>query len=264
MELAEESANPKSFEHPGHETCGSELCLFQDENSTLKTQLHKCADRDCSTLVFPIHQLNDAVYKNQSTAWPTSSMNCIDISLSPESTEFMAISHVWSDGTGVGISRPGEVNSCLLFYFKQLADQLSCDGIWWDSICIPPERQARRKAISKMHENYALAKHTIIHDTYLLQFDWADDGSAALALILSPWFTRGWTALELSVSNSVKVIFRDPADHSKQVIKDLDDDILARNGSFSKLGHIVATAVISRLRKKEPSISDLLMIMRTR
>ncbi|CAG1976037.1 unnamed protein product [Fusarium graminearum] len=263
MELAEQAKNSDALSHPEHEACSATQCLFQDENSTLKKQLHKCAEQNCSGKFFPLPELNDAVHLGRSTAWPTASMNSDKISLLPESTQFMAISHVWSDGTGIGVSQAGEVNSCLLLYFKSLAEELACDGIWWDAVCIPPERQARRKAISKMHENYLLAKHTLVHDRYLLQCDWAEDGSPALALILSPWFTRGWTALELSVSKSVKVLFRDLSSTSGYVIKDLDNDILV-NGNFAKPGHLVAAAVISRLRRNEPSITDLLMIMRTR
>ncbi|WXC67616.1 hypothetical protein SNK03_013428 [Fusarium graminearum] len=263
MELAEQAKNSDALSHPEHETCSATQCLFQDENSTLKKQLHKCEEQNCSGKFFPLAELNDAVHLGRSTAWPTASMNSDTISLLPESTQFMAISHVWSDGTGIGVSQAGEVNSCLLLYFKSLAEELACDGIWWDAVCIPPERQARRKAISKMHENYLLAKHTLVHDRYLLQCDWAEDGSPALALILSPWFTRGWTALELSVSMSVKVLFRDLSSTSGYVIKDLDNDILV-NGNFAKPGHLVAAAVISRLRRNEPSITDLLMIMRTR
>ncbi|CAJ0550059.1 Ff.00g099890.m01.CDS01 [Fusarium sp. VM40] len=263
MELAEQTKNSDALAHPEHETCSATQCVFQDENSTLKKQLHKCIEQTCPGKLFPLEELNDAVHLGRSTAWPTASMDSERMSLLPESTQFMAISHVWSDGTGMGVSQAGEVNSCLLLYFKSLAEELECDGIWWDAICIPPERQARRKAISKMHENYLLAKHTVVHDRYLLQCDWANDGSPALALILSPWFTRGWTALELSVTKSIKILFRDLRSPSGYVVKDLDNDILA-NGNFAKPGHLVASGVISRLRKNEPSITDLLMIMRTR
>ncbi|KAK5998585.1 hypothetical protein PT974_00966 [Cladobotryum mycophilum] len=245
MELAEESSAHEQFEHVRHEACSAEFCQFDDENSARKAQLHKCANRDCRQLTFSMDQLNDAAHQGRTTAWPTRDTNSDTISLSPPPTGVMAISHVWSDGTGVGISSPGNVNSCLWSYFKTLADKLGCDGI------------------CKMQENYSSAKHTLIHDEYLLQFDWADDGSPALALVLSPWFTRGWTALELSVSKSIKVVYRDPKDHSRQFIKDLDDDILASR-DFEKLGHIVASTIIRRLRNNEPSISDLLMIMRTR
>ncbi|KAL6792584.1 hypothetical protein GGI42DRAFT_334991 [Trichoderma sp. SZMC 28013] len=263
MELAEECPSRDALEHTGHANCSAEFCLFDDVNSSRCEQLHKCRSGECYQLHFPLDQLNEATIQGRTTAWPVRDVNLDCISLSPPPANAMAISHVWSDGTGVGVSLPGSVNSCLLLYFQAIAVELGCDGIWWDTVCIPLERQARRLAISKMHDNYETAKHTIVHDEYLLNFDWADDGSPALALVLSPWFTRGWTALELSVSKSVKVLYRDPNDPLKHIIKDLDKDILASR-HFKKLGHVVASTVIERLRNNEPSISNLLMVMGTR
>ena len=41
------------------------------------------------------------------TAWSLDGM-----SLVPKGKSFLAVSHVWSDGTGVGSWKAGEVNSC--------------------------------------------------------------------------------------------------------------------------------------------------------
>lgn len=47
---------------------------------------------------------------------------------------YMAISHVWADGTGKG-NTPGRVNECLFDFFARLARSrdLRCHGIWWES-----------------------------------------------------------------------------------------------------------------------------------
>ncbi|CAP60191.1 uncharacterized protein PODANS_1_5027 [Podospora anserina S mat+] len=66
--------------------------------------------------------------------------------------------------------------------------------------------KARRLALNNMHENYANAEYTIIHDTDLVNFPWSDDGSPCITMILSTWFTRGWTALELFMSKRVLVL----------------------------------------------------------
>lgn len=43
---------------------------------------------------------------------------------------YVAISHVWSDGTGAGGDKMnGNVNSCLFDYFARIAQELECDGI---------------------------------------------------------------------------------------------------------------------------------------
>ena len=122
---------------------------------------------------------------------------------------YMAFSYVWSDGTGCE-QHPGIINSCLIGDFRRIAEDLDCDGIWWDAISILSDLDARRVALGKMHEIYRRVKCTLVHDHYLLDFEWAEDGSPCLAIVLSPWFSRGWTALELRLSRRVKVLFKNP------------------------------------------------------
>ncbi|OJD30428.1 ankyrin repeat-containing [Diplodia corticola] len=280
IEVVERSPVPAQFSQEGHSQCTSDYCQLADENTTLKKQLHKCTESErCQLVPFPLHELNNAAMNDMSTAWrieasrtgksakaasTAAEQEVKQISLSPSPEKYIAISHVWSDGTGVGVQQVGKVNRCLLSYFIHLAEELDCNGIWWDTICIPSDREARRRAIGRMNSYYANAQHTVIHDEYLLQMDWSDDGSPALAIVLSPWFTRGWTALELSISTSVKVLFRDPHDHNKQVIKDLDHDVLAHTTGFSSRGHYVASALLWRLRGQKPTLADLLKILNTR
>ncbi|KAL3712777.1 hypothetical protein TMatcc_001479 [Talaromyces marneffei ATCC 18224] len=85
-----------------------------------------------------------------------------------------------------------------------------------------------------MEHNYEGARITLVHDCYIRRWKWVDAETACLAIILSPWFSRGWTVLELARSTRVKVIF------NGNVIKDLDEDILSSSGSDSAC-HRVAT-----------------------
>lgn len=94
--------------------------------------------------------------------------------------------------------------------------------------------------------NYYNSKHTIVHDEYLLKFPWADDGSPSLALLLSPWFTRGWTAVELAMSKSVKVLFKNPNGDTMPLIKDLERDVL-NHAPTASLGHMNTSNIIRRL-----------------
>jgi hypothetical protein len=264
IELAGQCPNRRSFAHKGHDQCSATFCRSANDTSTLVQQLHKCSEKKCAKVGLPMEQINAAVMSDQSTAWPINNITSPSYSgVSIPVRNVMAVSHVWLDGTGIGTGTQGTVNNCLISYFVDVARRIDCDAIWWDTICIPTEKQARRKTISRMHENYSSATHTIVHDQYLLQFEWAEDGSPALALILSPWFTRGWTALELASSKSVKVIYRDPWNPSQQVIKDLDQDILSK-GPFCKLGYSIASTLIRRLRNNEPGITDVLRILQTR
>ena len=280
LEIVESSSNPSMFAHRGHEDCTPEFCEFADENSTIKKQLHKCPKQSCRSINFPVGKLAKVINDGRKIAWKVvkrpgwlvSPVLIDDGGLNEDNnacaSQTLAISHVWSDGTGVGVKRPGMVNKCLVEFFFDLATSLGCSGLWWDTICVPTarndkEKKARSVAISNMHQNYANAKQTLIHDEYLLKINWAEDGSPAIALVLSPWFSRGWTALELSVSRSVKVLYRDPENPSGYVLKDLDDDILAEP-PFGRLGHVVASALIRKLRGRPSTLMDLLTILSTR
>lgn len=137
-----------------HRECTEEFCRFNNINSTFVRQLHKCKNGVCSEICFPPTELEYAVLQKLPTAWTIRQppeVNC------HEGT-YMALSHLWADGTGLGLKKPGEVNRCLINYFINIAKRLECDGIWWDTLCVPAKRELRRKAINIMHENYERAK----------------------------------------------------------------------------------------------------------
>ncbi|GAM33725.1 hypothetical protein TCE0_013f00842 [Talaromyces pinophilus] len=238
-----------------HQHCTAQTCLKNDENTTVVPQLHTCnADKEnCSDVeLFPVDELNAVTDPGlQTTAWTVKKPHNFECS------KYLAISHVWSNGTGVGLQSPGTVNKCLFKRFADIATSLDCDGIWWDSISVPTKKDKRRLALNTMNKNYSRAEHTLVHDLELVNFTWKDDGSPCLALALSTWFSRGWTALELMASKSVKVLFRDS--DGQLVLKDLDKDILASpRDPFAHPAHRAVSRVIQRLRAMQ---LDLLMTL---
>lgn len=81
-----------------------------------------------------------------------------------------------------------------------------------------------------------------MHDETLIEFEWKDDGTPCLALVLSAWFTRGWTALELYVSDKVVVLFKNPnSTGGKPLLKDLDKDIIAQDIVYAHPAHWLAS-----------------------
>ena len=252
-----------------HDTCTTEACCFTSIDSTRVEQLHKCPEKNCDdSLLFPFSKVEKQA--KRITWWHDDSDGSKEghyVVNTESQVQYMAISHVWSDGTGGGVQGQGHVNSCLFNYFKKIAEELKCKAIWWDTISIPTDRKARQEAISQMHKNFREASHTVIHDQSLAQFPWTDDGRSCLALLLSPWFTRAWTALELKMSqrDKVWVIYQDPKDSSQSVIKNLDTDVLAHHPAYSFRGHWVASSLISQLREQQfNSIGDILKVLRTR
>lgn len=247
-----------------HGGCTEQHCIFTDVNSSAIQQLHKCTgERQDDDTVFPLGTIDKAFLQNGAndtfirTAWQIKEHG-EEPSLLEAGKGYVAISHVWSDGTGNGLDKgPGRVNSCLFDFFARIAGKLGCDGIWWDVICLPRSREARDRALNGMLKNYSEAEYTVVHDNQLLNTEWSEDGIPAVMLILSAWFTRGWTAAELFSSRSIKVLFKDAHNpEGDPVIKDLFDDILAREPSavwpprldlqYPSLKHFIASDIIRR------------------
>jgi hypothetical protein len=259
--IMESAIHHPRLKHEKHQECTPAFCRSTTLDSTKVEQLHKCPDsvhNPCSEqLFFKPKLLNKSIRKGGRTVWSLSKPFRVS-----QEEPYIAISHIWSDGTGVGLKPPGQVNQCLFNSFVLIAKELKCSGIWWDTISIPDDPKLRKVAINDMHQNYANAECTVLHDSYLLNFEWTEDGAPCLALIFSPWLTRGWTALELIMSTTVKVLYKGL--DGKPLIKDLDKDILAKDPGSCTRGHWIASTIIRRLRQKIYNVSDLMAILKPR
>ena len=231
------------------------------ESSTKNLQLHKCSTQDCGLIKFPIKKLAETFQDPSwepgdwtSTAWDISPLRRKYIlpgklKLANDAQEFVAFSHVWSDGTGVGVNKQGVVNRCLAEFWGKIAQRLGCHAFWWDTVCVPVEKEPRRKSLNVMLHNFSRAKYTVIHDKGLIKIPWTSGGSAVVAITLSTWFTRAWTAAELysnrSKEDSVKVLFRNANPGILEPeIKDLRKDILSYDTGIPALAHLNAMNII--------------------
>ncbi|EFX06528.1 het domain containing protein [Grosmannia clavigera kw1407] len=264
---------PALFKQRGHGNCSPKTCPFNSLDTSRMEQLHKTDDpHECPLVVYPVQLLEASIRRGTGSVW--SRFEIMPAVVKP-GFRYAAISHVWMDGTGIGIGPQadiGVVNKCLMDFFLRIAERLDCDGIWWDTISLPTDRALRQRCINTMHENYRAAECTILHDSFLLNLSWTDDGSPCVAIVLSSWFTRGWTALELYESRRVKVLFKGPHPN-EPLIKDLDDDILAKHPGSSTRAHWIATCIIQRMRRQTASrpenrpiasMRDLLAVLRPR
>ncbi|KAJ5794602.1 hypothetical protein N7457_001201 [Penicillium paradoxum] len=243
-----------------HELCTFDFCEQSRVNFTLVKQRHEpfCDETRCPATEFPLGHVEDAIRKGQPTVWDLKGTKTLK-----ENERYMAISHVWSDGTGVGNQAPGYVNSCLLKFFRGFAQNSECKGLWWDTICIPTKKELREKALKYMHQTYTAAAVTLVHDCFLRACEWRDAYSACFYIVMSPWFSRGWTALELKMSQKVQIIFNSP---SGPITKDLDKDILQANSNHPiPFEHEVAKGILNRLRGNEVGqLNDLVAILGSR
>ncbi|RTE84422.1 hypothetical protein BHE90_000969 [Fusarium euwallaceae] len=262
----------------GHERCTANRCNYMYRDNTGRTPFHNSPRRQscgCALLSFSHSKLCAPIANGLPAVWSTRQ---IDTLVAADSEPYIAISHTWADGTGAHPEHPGSVNSCMFQFFGEIAAQLNCVGVWWDAISIPAKRNdavLRAKAISKMHHNYQNASYTVVHDRYLRKFQWRDGDDACaddacLAVAFSPWFSRGWTSLELHISHNVVVLFGaadsrfDPSDSRSVVVKPLQD-ILSKHPALSPRAHRIAALLIEKVwRKRIENISEILAILHPR
>ena len=85
-------------QHHEHEQCTFDFCEHSRVDFTSVAQHHEKCDGSCGHLSFPLQLLNERVVNGQPTAWKLD-----EPSLLNSSQPYMAVSHVWADGTGTGI-----------------------------------------------------------------------------------------------------------------------------------------------------------------
>jgi hypothetical protein len=159
-----------ALKHEDHSACNFDFCEFLKRNFTAVQQYHepRTYEEEEQTIIaenhenpgvcFPLRGLfNDAklaqaVKSRKLTAWTLDGSAILE-----HPRPFMAISHVWSDGTGTGTWPSKQVNECLYGYFKGTAERFQCEGIWWDTLCVPQDRNVRSEALNIMHHNYEYA-----------------------------------------------------------------------------------------------------------
>ncbi|KAJ5345860.1 ankyrin repeats (3 copies) domain-containing protein [Penicillium brevicompactum] len=239
-----------------HTKCTIKGCVYSDRNFTGVRQRHECGGSHCLRLkaLFSRSELERAVLREGCTAWDLSGVHLLKQPL-----QYMAISHVWSDGTGTGAWEDGSVNQCLYEFFVDIAHQLECHGIWWDTLCIPSGKAARNQATKSIQAAYENARVTLVHDLFLRNWQWNPE-TACFAILMSPWFSRGWTALELLKSRKVMVIFKGK---KGPVLKDLDEEILAQDDEPDG-PRKEASLIIRRLRRSVSTLDDLLRVLKPR
>lgn len=119
--------NGKYVDQNNHELCTFDFCEYSRRDFTAIQQRHECEVRRCTRLRyrFPRRILEAAARSGTSTVW-----NLTGNAMLKPPRPYMAVSHVWLDGTGTGAWPDGEVNGCLYGFFRGIAEQFQCEGIW--------------------------------------------------------------------------------------------------------------------------------------
>jgi hypothetical protein len=139
-----------------HELCTFDFCEYSQRDFTAVEQRHECGGtKECVRLqgLFSRDTLNTAAKSGKSTVWSLDGKSIIAPPL-----PFMAISHVWSDGTGTG-GQDGEVNDCLYSFFQRVANNFNATESGGTLSVFPetrprvPRLSGRSTAITKTPES---------------------------------------------------------------------------------------------------------------
>ncbi|KAI0752505.1 hypothetical protein C8Q80DRAFT_1267050 [Daedaleopsis nitida] len=123
---------------------------------------------------------------------------------------YVAISHVWADGLG-STSEVG-LPTCQVARISNLVQEISPRGVFWlDSLCIPEDATARRRAISLMAKTYVHASAVLVIEasvrrlcssTLLIEEN-------LMRIVTSAWMQRVWTLQEGMLAQRLYFLFSD-------------------------------------------------------
>lgn len=142
--------------------------------------------------------------------------------------EFVAISHVWSDGWGNEGAK--EINCCQLKLIQRQilsATKNKSTPFWMDTLIIPVgqtdnEKKARKKAIRQIFSVFSASTHTIVIDNGLLSMQDGPKAEAAMKILSSGWTQRLWTLQEAHLSKKIHFAFEE-TEASAKSLYDLED-----------------------------------------
>jgi hypothetical protein len=165
-----------------------------------------------------------------------------DLELTPANMapEYVAISHVWSDG--LGNVQENALPHCQILHLSRLTQEvqggsLNATHFWIDTLCVPThgskQREAKNIAIQKMREVYENAKAVLVLDSWLLSsiIGSRTDAEILIQIFASHWNRRLWTFQEGAFAKALYFQFADGAydlDKGVERLKSVQDLILDR------------------------------------
>ncbi|KAJ6260664.1 hypothetical protein Dda_4891 [Drechslerella dactyloides] len=147
------------------------------------------------------------------------------------SLDYVALSHVWSDGLGNPFAntlprcqlrrlayyvnytmKDGKArgikggfekafNISKHIFAKRVGEVWEQDGnfeccIWVDTMCVPLEKEYRKLAIKNMNQVYRQARYVMVLDASIARHDFRSDEELMARVVLSTWMRRVWTLQE--------------------------------------------------------------------
>ncbi|KAF8419024.1 hypothetical protein EV426DRAFT_678427 [Tirmania nivea] len=183
----------------GHGKCTVKFCVANSVDPSTDAYVTKHVTETCQCQ-FQIPVLVEVVDKILDNRIPVVKLNCnghlIVQDASQVTVDYVAISHVWSDG--LGSTTESGLPTCQIQRLANITRRLVPGGAFWmDSLCIPSQQAARKRAIGIMGKIYRTAAKVLVIDSSIriLAAD-APTEEKLFRIATSGWMSRLWTLQE--------------------------------------------------------------------
>ncbi|EMD40983.1 hypothetical protein CERSUDRAFT_80629 [Gelatoporia subvermispora B] len=206
----------KGVGHRDHSQCTKKLCVFNNINPALYSNVHVTERCMCTFVTPPVKLIKDALHRGEipiisihASSDPDDAKLKMICSTASSVQPYIAISHVWADGLGSTTGRG--LPECQLRHLSQLAHQLVDGGyLWLDALCVPEEKEYRSLAIGLMGQTYRKAAKVLVIDSGIGSCSIRASGEERLLRVAtSGWMQRLWTLQEAVLAPQLIFQFSD-------------------------------------------------------
>ncbi|KAB2572121.1 hypothetical protein DBV05_g9258 [Lasiodiplodia theobromae] len=201
-----------------HTTCTRAKCLAYQMNKGTYVHKHVREGCTCEELTIDSDQLcrilQDGSFPVVKPMDPRRSSTSLELEAYSSNTEYVAISHVWSDG--MGNPKRNAVAKCqmerIFNSIKELPGCTSQTPIWLDTLCCPvAPKDVKRLAIARMRDTYDLAASVLVLDKQLqgLPHSQLSPVEQVVRIWCSGWTGRLWTWQEGFLADRLYFQFND-------------------------------------------------------
>jgi hypothetical protein len=196
-----------------HRNCSDRKCIAEQADKA--TYLTKHEEPNCSCdMIGPNPKKLAAIIEKGDIPLLTydEEKKQVDVSALEYHRRYLTFSHVWADG--LGNPKANTLPICQLQFLngvsKKLYDSRRPVPFWIDTLAVPIDGEARKQAISKMHDIYTRADKTVVLDAALRLARIGNNyETTAMMITISGWMKRLWTLQEGVLSKNLYFKFCD-------------------------------------------------------
>lgn len=226
------------FKKGNHVECTETKCVAYQVTSDylpMHVNANNCVDSHCSLIEVDAEKISSLLRKGATPVisvrlMQTDSQKVItEIQDSTLVDQYVAISHVWSDG--LGNSDANALYYCQLQRIQDMINDLkmaiASSGpihFWIDTLCIPVHNvQDRRLALGNMAKYYSEASCVLVLDADLMACSTTVSPDELLMRIsLSTWMRRLWTLQEGALAKQLYFQFKDGVASLSDLVKEVE------------------------------------------